>query len=215
MHGLIVAGISTEVGKTVVSAVCAQALEADYWKPVEAGGCDTETVRALSGAVCHPPAYRLKLPLSPHMAALIEKVEIKPERIVLPQTERLVIEGCGGVMVPYGDGHLGTLFAKWDFPWIVVSKNYLGSINHTLLTLEWLQAHRQTILGVIFNGIPCLPSEHFILSHSGVRFLGRLLPEKKLNTRRIACYARQLRETLRRSGILSPNTASTQNRSLS
>ncbi|MCC5832785.1 MAG: dethiobiotin synthase [Chlamydiales bacterium] len=211
MHGLIVTGISTDVGKTVVSAVLAKALKADYWKPIEAGGCDTERVSALSGAVCHPPAYRFKTPTSPHHAAFIDKVAIDPQRIVPPQATRLIIEGCGGVMVPYGEDHLGTLFSKWNFPWIVVSKNYLGSINHTLLTLEWLKAHRQQIMGVIFNGEPCPHAEEFILSYGGVAPLGRLLPEKKLDTRRIACYARQLKETLRPSGILSRNEEPTLN----
>ncbi len=205
MLGLIVTGISTEVGKTVVSAALAKALKADYWKPIEAGGADSRRVNELSGAFCHPPAYVLKRPLSPHHAALIENVAIQPDRIALPEAKRLVIEGCGGVMTPYGDEHLGTLFAQWNFPWIVVSKNYLGSINHTLLTLSWLKTHGQRTLGIIFNGKPNPQSEQFILSYSGARCLGRLLPEKNLDRRRIACYARQLRETLGGSGILSPS----------
>ncbi len=194
MNGLIVTGISTDVGKTVVSAILAKALKADYWKPIEAGGCDSKTVEALSGAFCHPSAYVLKHPRSPHYSML------DPKRIILPKAERLVIEGCGGVMVPYGEDLLGTLFAKWNMPWVVVSNNYLGSINHTLLTLHWLKTHRQRVLGLIFNGEP----NDFILSYSSLPCLGHLLPEKKLTKRKIACYAQQWKETLKPFGTLSP-----------
>jgi len=204
MDGLIVTGISTDVGKTVVSAILAKALEADYWKPIEAGGCDSKTVRELSGAACHPSAYELKHPLSPHHAAQLENVTIDPQQFTLPNAKRLIIEGCGGVMVPYGEEHLGTLFAKWNFPWVVVSKNYLGSINHTLLTLAWLKTHGQDVLGIVFNGKQNLATEQFILAYSEVPCLGHIYPEKTLNKRIIACYAQQLRETLIRFGTLSP-----------
>ena len=187
MRGLIVTGISTEVGKTVVSAILAKALRADYWKPIEAGGHDTETVKQLSGAYCYPSAYQLKHPLSPHRAAELENITIDPKRIIPPKAERLIIEGCGGVMVPYGEGHLGTLFASWNLPWVVVSRHYLGSINHTLLTLEWLKMKRQHVLGVIFNGESNPATERCI----DAPCLGHVYPEKTLNQRKIAWYAKQ------------------------
>lgn len=204
MHGLIVTGISTDVGKTVVSTILAKAWGADYWKPIESGDSDTLRVKKM-GIKCHPPLYHFKNPLSPHHAAQLEDKVIDPNQFLFPCQNRLIIEGCGGVMVPYGEGHLGTLFAKWKLPWIVVSKHYLGSINHTLLTLSWLQSHRQKILGVIFNGTPNLINERFVLSYAQVRFLGRLYPEQNLNLERITWYAMQFKEIFAQFGTLLPN----------
>ncbi len=200
MNGLIITGISTDVGKTVASSIVAKALNADYWKPIEAGGSDTKTVRRLSGVHCHPPVYQFKHPVSPHYAAQLENRKIDPETLIPPRCKQLVIEGCGGVLTPYGEDHLGTLFTQWKLPWIVVSKHYLGNINHTLLTLAWLKSHNQHVLGVIFNGRPHAANEQFILSYAETSCLGHILPEKTLNRRRIEWYAQQFKETLMPSG---------------
>ncbi len=214
MRGLIITGISTDVGKTVASSIVAKALDADYWKPIEAGGSDTQTVRRLSGMQCHPPVYQFKHPVSPHYAAQLENQTINPEALIPPKCKHLVIEGCGGVLTPYGGDHLGTLFTRWKLPWIVVSKHYLGSINHTLLTLDWLKSHNQEVLGVIFNGRPHAASEQFILSYTHVPCLGHILPEKTLNRRRIEWYAQRFKETLMPSGILLRKERSTPTPSL-
>ena len=213
MRGCIVTGISTDVGKTVVSAILAKALEADYWKPIEAGGSDTKTVAHLSGVYCHPPAYQLKYPLSPHHAAKLEGVSI--QKIAPLPAEPLIIEGCGGLLVPYGEGLLAPLFATWNLPWVVVSKHYLGSINHTLLTLDWLQKAGQNVLGIVFNGPPNPATEEAILTFSGLPCIGHLYPEKPLTRRKIACYAQQFKETLKPFGTPLGNTRSTPLPSLS
>ena len=149
MRGLIIAGIGTDVGKTVVSAVVCEALNADYWKPL-ASGLDTakgddESVAALiknGKDRVHPSTYRFKRALSPHIAAALEGETICLERLMLPSSDRpIVVELAGGVLVPLSDDYTNMeLIAKLDLPVLVVSRHYLGSINHTLLTIEALRA---------------------------------------------------------------------------
>lgn len=197
MNIITVAGIDTEVGKTVVSAILTEALQADYWKPVQCGTepeTDTETVKRLisSGASrCHPEAYLLPHPTSPHQAARLSKITLDPTVVSLPCTDTpLVIETAGGVMVPFVDNLLMLdLLSKWDSQWIVVSKNYLGSINHTLMTVEVLQKRGLSILGIIFNGSTNLDSEQFILRYTKLPCLARLPMEEKISTQTIQKYA--------------------------
>src|SRR5690606_3561748 len=141
-----ITGIGTEVGKTIVSAILTEALEADYWKPIQAGdldNSDTDKVKALvsnSKTVFHPNAFALKTPMSPHAAAEIDGVLIEKKKIQRPKTENsLVIEGAGGLLVPINDSEtILDLIRPEDFV-ILVSRHYLGSINHTLLSMEALK----------------------------------------------------------------------------
>lgn len=173
----LVAGIGTDAGKTTASAFLATLLGADYWKPIECGESDTKRVEKWLGVErVHPPAYSFKAPLSPHHAARLENRTINPESIIPPKTERpLIIEGVGGIFTPLTSDLLAIdLFAAWDYPWIVVSRHYVGSINHTLLTLEALKRRNIVVAGIIFNGEPNPDSEKVILDIGGLPSLGRL-----------------------------------------
>lgn len=179
---MIVCGIGTEVGKTVVSAIIASALGADYWKPIQCGEPDSEVLRQLLDSqahTIHPARYSFKDPVSPLQAG----GHIDPDQIVCPVTERgLIIEGVGGIMVPLNSHcHTLDLFRRWNLPWIVVSRHYLGSINHTLMTLEILRIANVNVVGVIFNGEPQPYSEEAIIKLGKVSCLGRLLPQKKID----------------------------------
>lgn len=198
MRRIMVAGIGTDVGKTVVSAILTMLLKGDYWKPIQCGEPDTATLQQwLDPArhTIHPPAYSFHAPLSPHHAARLENRSIDVKTISLPVTSRpLIIEGVGGVLVPLTTHHLTLdLFASWECQWVVVSKHYLGSINHTLLTIEALKTRHLPILGLIFNGEPHPDAEDAILAHSHLPFLGRLLPEPHLNPQTLQRYGQEWR----------------------
>lgn len=157
MIRLFVTGTDTNVGKTVISAWLAHHLKASYWKPVQSGtmeGFDSETVRQYSEVQTFPETYSLKAPLSPHLAAKLEKVEIDIERFVIPVTDNtLIIEGAGGVHVPLNSRHtMLDLISKLKIPTIVVARSTLGTINHTCLTLEALRVRSIPVIGVIMNG---------------------------------------------------------------
>lgn len=199
IKNIIVAGCGTDVGKTLASAVLTLILEADYWKPIQCGD-ETSSDSALmkqwmsgTDAVIHPPAYSLKAHLSPHHAARLENRKIELDAIGLPQTNRpLIIEGVGGVLVPLTTQCLSfDLFRSWNCQWVVVSRHYLGSINHTLLTVEALKQRHVPILGLIFNGEPNPESEEAILEHSQIPLLGRLLPESHLDLQTFKTYAKR------------------------
>jgi dethiobiotin synthetase len=155
-----VSGIGTNVGKTLVSAILVEALKADYWKPVQSGtieGMDSETLRSLISneqTVIHPEAYLLKEPLSPHFAAKLDGVEIKLSDIMKPETSNtLIIEGAGGLLVPLNDTDaVIDLAKKFDAEVILVISDYLGCINHALLSLHYLQSNSYKIHSLVFNG---------------------------------------------------------------
>lgn len=198
MRKIFVTGIGTDIGKTVVSAIIVEALKADYWKPVQTGAffsSDSDTIRKLisnSVSVIHPEAYSLRDPKSPHEAAANENVRIDPEQILLPvsSNKTLVIEGAGGVMVPLNDRYfIVDLIKKFDAEAVVVTQNYLGSINHSLLTLDALKNRGIKIAGVVFSGSPHLPSEEIILSYSGVKRLAHIAREDKIDKSTILKYA--------------------------
>lgn len=176
-----VTGIGTGIGKTIVSAVLTEKLKADYWKPVQSGDLDISDslfVKHLvnPGTIIHPETYRLSQPLSPHLSARLDGIKIRLEDITLPQTDNhLIIEGAGGVMVPLNDKELILdLIKRLNVKVIVVSQNYLGSINHTLLTLELLKANQVDVEGLIFNGTENAESEQYISKYSNVKILGRI-----------------------------------------
>lgn len=204
MSNIVVTGCGTEVGKTIVSAIIATALHGDYWKPVESGcktDSDTETMKKLlptSRHRVHPPAYSLEASLSPHHAARLEGIVINPSNICIPKTNRdLIIETAGGVLVPLTNQVLSIdLLQHWNAKWIVVSRHYLGSINHTLLTIEALKQRQINLCGIVFNGEPNQDTEEVILKFSKLPCLGRLLLEKTITRTIIGKYAKQWRQTL-------------------
>jgi dethiobiotin synthetase len=206
MKILIVAGIGTGVGKTIASAVLTEAFHADYWKPVQSGdleNTDSATVKSLlsnSRSVIHPEAYKFSLPMSPHAAAKADHQEIDPDTLVLPATDnRLIVELAGGLMVPLNDHFLNIdLLRKWNKPVVLVSKNYLGSINHTLLSVQALEAQKISIAGILFNGEENLSSEQAILEYTGLRCLGRIPAISVLSPGRVKEIAQTLKEELQR-----------------
>ena len=174
---IVVTGTDTGIGKTVAAAALAWRLGAAYWKPVQAGldeETDSETVARLAGVEILPEAYRLTTPCSPHRAAEIDGVTIDIDRLV-PPPGRLVIEGAGGALVPltrelvYAD-----LFARWELPVVVIARTTLGTINHSLLTLEALRARSIRVGGVLFSGDAMPDSEATICAMGKVRSLGRI-----------------------------------------
>jgi dethiobiotin synthetase len=185
----VVTGTDTGVGKTVFCAALAGAFGASYWKPVQAGlegGTDSETVARLSGLSQDrilPEAYRLKLPASPHIAAAREGIRIEASRLAIPRRPGpLVIEGAGGLMVPLAPDLLQIdVFASWGLPAILCATTSLGTINHTLLSLEAM-AHRSIeVHGVVFTGEPSEEVESTIVALGKTRRLGRLPPFDPLN----------------------------------
>jgi len=182
MHQYIIAGIDTEIGKTVVSAIVTEALQADYWKPVQSGDLhhtDTDKVKALvsnTHSKFHSEAYRLETPMSPHASAAIDEVTIEADKLALPQTSNhLVVELAGGLMVPLTKDLLMLhMLKQWNLPVVLVSKYYLGSINHTLLSIDVLKTHNIPIKGIIFNGETNPTSKEAILHYSQVPVIGEI-----------------------------------------
>lgn len=176
----IITGTDTDVGKTIFAAGLAGALKADYWKPVQAGtdgGTDSEMVTRLAPDVTiHPEAYRLTTPCSPHEAARIDGVAIELARLSLPQTGcPLIVEGAGGALVPHADGMLAAdIFAHWGLPAIIVARTKLGTISHSLMTIEVLRARAIAIAGIAFIGEEEPVAEQAITQISKVPHLGRL-----------------------------------------
>lgn len=195
-----VTAIGTDSGKTLVSAIVCKALQADYWKPVQAGlPGDTETVRALlgdGGSKIHSETFVFKTPASPHAAAALENVKISLEDFKLPNhTNDLVIEGAGGCLVPLNDSDFVIdLAEKFKAQVILVSNLYLGSINHTLMTYEVLKLRRLPVKGIIFNGSHNWESERIILHHTGLRCLLHIGEEPVINKKVIEKYSRILME---------------------
>lgn len=179
---LFVTGIGTGIGKTIVSAVLVEKLKADYWKPVQSGdldNSDTLKVKSLVSndrSVFHPETYRLTEPYSPHKSADIDGIVIQSDKFVQPKTDNtLIIEGAGGLMVPLNAHFLMIdLIKQLNADTILVSQNYLGSINHTLLSAAILKQYGIIIKGIIFNGKTESYSESYILQYTGIKLLGRL-----------------------------------------
>lgn len=193
-RAFVVTGTDTGIGKTVFAAALTAALGASYWKPVQSGleeGEDSDTVAQLAGLAPErilPAAYRLRTPCSPHRAAEIDGIEIDPDRLAPPQTERsVVIEGAGGVLVPVTRTLLyADLFARWGLPTILVARTALGTINHSLLSLEALRARSVAVLGIAFVGDANEDSEATICAIGQVRRLGRLPILDSLDPSRLA-----------------------------
>lgn len=160
MKSYFVTGIGTGVGKTLAAAILTEALQADYWKPIQSGnkeGSDSYTVKDLISnqkSIIHPESYSFREPLSPHQAAALERVEIDLSKIILPKTSSsLVIEGAGGLLVPLNkQNFVIELAARFKAEVVLVVRNYLGCINHSLLSLDYLKQHGYPIAGIILNG---------------------------------------------------------------
>ena len=202
-HTYFVTGISTEVGKTVISAVITQALEADYWKPVQAGDLhhtDSDKVAdwlSNERSVVHPTTYRLNTPMSPHASADIDGVHIDLEELKRPDTRNhLVIEGAGGLLVPLNEKEtIADLMLPGDRV-VLVSRHYLGSINHTLLSVEAIKARGLDVFGIIFVGEEHPTTESIIAEMSGVRILGRMDEEPYIDRHVVSEYAEMFRDEL-------------------
>ena len=177
MTRFVVTGTDTGIGKTVFAAALAGATRAPYWKPIQSGledETDSEVVARLANVAILPEAYRLNTPASPHLAAEIDNITIDLAELT-PPLGNLIIEGAGGALVPVTRTTLyADLFARWQIPVIVCARTALGTINHSLLTIEALRARGAPIHGVAFLGDAVKDSEAIIAEISGVRPLGRL-----------------------------------------
>ncbi|MFW0736581.1 dethiobiotin synthase [Flavobacterium sp. T12S277] len=200
---IFITGISTDVGKTVTSAIVVEALEADYWKPIQAGDLnfsDTHKVKSHisnSKSQFYPNAYELNTPASPHLAAEIDGVTIDIKKIVEPETtNHLVIEGAGGLFVPLNEKETIVDLIQSDYKVIVVSRHYLGSINHTLLTIEAIQNRGFEVAGIIFSGNENESTESLILNKTGVQCIGRIDDEPYFDQNVIREYADLFRSNL-------------------
>lgn len=195
-----VTGIDTDSGKTLVSAILCEALGYDYWKPIQAGPPkDSDTIKKLvPTATIHPEIYFLNTPASPHAAAQIDGVHINIETILLPKSNKgIIIEGAGGCLVPLNQrDFVIDLFPKLNAEIILVADLYLGSINHTLLTVQLLKNREYPVRGIIFNGEPNPKSEQIILHHSKFRSLGRIMKEPIITHQTIQQYAAQIKKAL-------------------
>lgn len=200
---IFVTGIGTDVGKTVASAIITEALKADYWKPVQAGDLDNsdshKIERYISNrqTIIHPSAYKLKTPASPHLAAMLDNISIDLNNIKEPETDNhLLVEGAGGLLVPLNDTDTIADLIQPDYKVIIVSRHYLGSINHTLLTCEVMKSRGITISGIIFNGDENSSTEEIILKKTGVPMIGRIENEPHFDANVVKYYADKFLEKL-------------------
>ena len=189
MRRLFVTGIGTNVGKTVISAILTQKLQADYWKPIQAGYLNNTDSMKVSQWVdntistIHPEAYRLTQPMSPHTAAELDGININLKDIISAETTRnLIIEGAGGLMVPLNkNDFVVDMISHFQAEAVLVSRHYLGSINHTILSIEALRSRNIPITGIIFNGDDNRDTESIIKSVCAVPILGRIPDIDNLN----------------------------------
>ena len=206
-RGIFVSGIGTEIGKTVISAIITKALHADYWKPVQAGDLswtDSMKVKAWTEGgkgVFHEEAFRLQTPASPHFAAEKDGIDIQLADFKLPYTDNfLVVEGAGGLMVPLNSADtIVDLIQHLDLAVVLVSRHYLGSINHTLLSIECLKQRGIPIAGIVFNG-PATPSTSDIITEmSGEPVLFHLPELEVVDADQVDYWAREMRSVLQQT----------------
>lgn len=197
-----ITGISTEVGKTIASAILTEALEADYWKPIQAGDLEYSDSHKIEHLISnkksriHANAYALKTPMSPHAAAEIDQIEIKIDQIQEPKTENhLVIEGAGGLLVPLNNQETILDLIQPEYQVILVSRHYLGSINHTLLSYQLLKQNGVSP-AILFIGNEHHSTESIIQKMTNAPILGRIDEEKEINAQVIQKYANQLKPIL-------------------
>ena len=203
VNTIAIAGIHTAIGKTIASAVIAEAIGADYWKPVQAGITekDSSLIKNLltdGAARVHEEAVILSQPLSPHAAAAIDNVEVDYTKFEWPETDKtLLVETAGGLLSPMsGDTTMADFIAYYRLPAILISMNYLGSINHTLLTIEVLKSRGIKLLGIIMDGLENESSETFIQQYTKVPVIARIPFISDLSNAGIRKYALQLKPLL-------------------
>ena len=198
MKRYFITGIGTDVGKTLISAILVEVLQADYWKPIQSGDLnytDTMKVRALVSnekSQFYQESYLLTKPLSPHSAAKFDNIQISLDKIECPNSNNsLIVEGAGGLLVPINDSGemMKDIMIKLAFPVVVVVRNYLGSINHTLLTVEVLQKYGIKIGGLVFNGEKNEDSERIILETTQLPCILNVDEEPIINKETVAKYA--------------------------
>lgn len=196
----IVTGIGTNIGKTVVSAILAQAFKASYWKPIQAGELDnSDSIKVKqwcdNSVSILPEFVRLKNPLSPHIASEMEGIQLTISDFSIPEViGDLIIESAGGLMVPINNEGLLfiDLIQEWNLPVILVSKHYLGSINHTLLSAEVSKSKNIKVEGIIFVGDENKASESIILKATGLACIARIPLASEVNSTFIQCEAKKL-----------------------
>ena len=200
-----ITGIDTEVGKTMISAIVTEALEADYWKPIQAGDLDNSDTHKVERLISnkktkfHKNAFALKTPMSPHAAAEIDGVQVSSKTIIRPETDNdLVVEGAGGLLVPISDSETIADLINPDDKVILVSRHYLGSINHTLLSIEALRSRGLDCFGIIYSGNETKTTEDIIEKMSGVPVIGRVEEEEEFTAEVIKKYADKFRENLKK-----------------
>ena len=205
MNKYFITGIGTDVGKTVVSAIVVEALNADYWKPIQAGELDHTDADKVQDLISnniskiHDCSYALKTPMSPHASAAIDGIVIDLQLIKEPQTSNvLVIEGAGGLQVPLNEQHTMIDLIKKEYKIIVVSRHYLGSINHTLLTINELRRNGFEIAGIVFNGNSHVSTEKIIEKMGKLSVIGRVLEEATIDKAVIKKYAKEFKLLLDR-----------------
>lgn len=202
---IFITGIGTGIGKTVTSAVLVEKLKADYWKPIQSGDLDetdTDRVKSLvsnSKSFFHPESYRLTQPFSPHKSAALDNVHISIDSIILPQTNNhLIIEGAGGLMVPLNDNDLIIdLIKKLDAEVVLVSQNYLGSINHTLLSADALRSRNIPLKMIAMCGKRDESTEQ-IISHRLQTEMIHIPFFENLNRQTISGFASELELNFKR-----------------
>jgi dethiobiotin synthetase len=200
MATYFITGIGTGIGKTLISAILTEKLKADYWKPIQSGDLETSdslTIESLisnTKTVIHPESYRLTQPLSPHLSAKLDGMAIDLHQINIPKTNNnLIIEGAGGLMVPLNENELIIdLIKKLNVEVILISQNYLGSINHTLLSINLLKQYEIPIKGIIFNGEENLETERYILQYSQIKKLGDVPSLKNIDKEKVITAGQNL-----------------------
>ena len=202
-RSIAIAGIHTGIGKTIASAVIAEAIGADYWKPVQAGIEERDNLllkQLLTNGMerVHDEAILLTEPMSPHAAAVIDQVEIDYTKFPWPNTDKtLIVETAGGLLSPMsGTTTMADFIQHYRLPTILIAQNYLGSINHTLLTIEVIRKRGINLLGLVMNGRSNESSESFIEQYAGLPIIARIPHFETLNNENIAAAAAQIKYAL-------------------
>lgn len=197
---LFVTGIGTDVGKTLAAAILTEALEADYWKPIQSGNIQTEDAMTVWSLISnnrthiHKEAYSFREPVSPHLAAALENTVIDTDAIKCPVTDKhLVIEGAGGILVPLNDKDFVIDLAKrFDAEVILVIRNYLGCINHSLLSIDYLRQHHYKLKGLVLNGDFDADVKRIICAHAAVPVIVEIPELPEINKETVKRYAESL-----------------------
>jgi len=206
---IVIAGIGTAVGKTLVSAIVTQALHATYWKPIQTGyqdgkgDRDADFIREWTDCPVIPETYLLQEPLSPHIAAKLDGIAIDPDRLDIPTIAGpLVIETAGGLMVPLNDS---TVFAdilqRWQKPVVLVVRQYLGNINHTLLSVEALRSRNIPVLGIISNGNPLPDTNEWVSAYTRLPFLLHIPNLERMDRQVLSDLASTFKNNLNQYGL--------------